>query len=261
MHNGRLHSGLRLACDKKLVTKNITFERRCLNKHLGDFIMSERTSGKSKGGISIQIIVALIGLIGVVGAAVIAIIPTIRADVQLYEIVVTNHLQRPVIININGDFGGQVSSGSTKTIDVRAMEVNKFPVTVTWELIRNETTSGNPIGPELGSKFLVAPGDVVVIDNEIDSRKYFYPIIKNRREYRCETIVNHGLNDAYNVGVLPANSTNVPLGYHEIHEFSNVMLFCDNGKTYRWGNHIEKGQGTPMKVENDTGLVSIVLDQ
>ncbi len=191
----------------------------------------------------------------------IAIIPTIGDDGQSYEVVVTNHLQRPVIININGEFGGQVSSGSTKTIDIRAMSVNKFPVTVTWELIRNETISGIPIGAELGSKFLVGPGDVVVIDNEIDSRKYFYPLIKNQRGYRCEVVVNHGLNDAYNVGVLPANSANVPLGYHEIHEFSNVMLFCDNDKTYRWGDHIEKGEGTPLKMEDHTGLVSIVLDQ
>ena len=223
--------------------------------------MSERTGGKSRSGISIQIIVALISLIGVVSAAVIAIIPTLGTGGQLYEVVVTNHLQRPVVININDEFGGQVSSGSTKTIDIRAMEVNKFPVTVTWELIRNETTSGNPIGSELGSIFLVSPGDVVVIDNEIDSQKYFYPIIKNQRGYRCEVIVNHGLNDSYNVGILPAYSANVPLGYHETHEFSNVTLFCDNDKIYRWGDHIEKGEGTPMKMEDHTGRVSIILDQ
>lgn len=230
-----------------------------------------------------KIVVALITTLGIICAALIALYgatyqtekpiqatqtaearlaappkPTIIITVVQPYFSVNNKLIRPIAIYVDGSYKGEVDSDSTKSF-----VTDQFPVTVKWEIVKETTSGGVPIGDNMGGFFDgVSDRESITVDSRVAEQPYFYPIITNNSDVDCKVIINEGWaseNDP--PAIVPAHKENVGLGYYKLYSNSNVTLNCDD-KFYWWGirPNEEKGTAFNSKVDADNGTATFVLN-
>lgn len=166
---------------------------------------------------------------------------------------IENKLLLPIDVQIDGLAKGQVAAQRSKTF-----LLNAFPAVVDWEMIRQTTSEGRPIGDEMGGVFdAVVGGDVLVVDNVIVGQAYFYPVVSNQSNSDCEVIVNRDWeNETVLEAVVPANASEVELGYYKLFTNSNLTLDCPES-IYWWG--MRPGEGEDQSFYDEVGVGTGVI--
>jgi hypothetical protein len=174
------------------------------------------------------------------------------------SISISNKLMLPVNIYVGNSLQGVVKSNS-----VQAFIFDKYPVSVTWNVVKQTTVKGVPLGHDMGGTFDdVNLGDDISIDNVIADQSYFYPVIDNHTDTDCLVTINKGWQSEFITGAsAPAHSDNIGFGYYELYTNSNVTLDC-GGKLYWWGQQPDETNGTSFfdQVTTDTGYIDFTLN-
>jgi hypothetical protein len=146
-------------------------------------------------------------------------------------ITVRNNLKRPVDIYID-----DVSDRKLSPETVSKIKLQAYPVRVRYVVEKQRTNTGREIGDDFGGVFnRVFPNDHIVLRNRIGDQPYFYLILNNHANVGCAVLVNHGLLSEHRSGSIGKQRQNFHVGYYRWFRNSNVTLYCDNGKTYWWG--------------------------
>jgi hypothetical protein len=146
------------------------------------------------------------------------------------HVVVTNNLDYPINILVNGTVIGSVAARNTQYANVTVSSLS-----VSFQLVR-PTLNGNPLGDPMNGVFptIYNPSGSYsfTVGTLIGQQYYFAPLITNRSSVAVEIEVNGGLqaenrcNCVANVG-----STNVATGYYRLYSNGNVRLYF-NGSNY-----------------------------
>lgn len=160
-------------------------------------------------------------------------------------IVIENNLIQPVRIDIDGDDRGVIAEYSSKTY-----LLDRYPVRVRWETVKQTTTEGTPIGDDMSASWSsVNPGAKLTIDNMIgDDRYFFYVVLANETDRDCKVSINDGWeyeNRPY--AIIASNEEDVGFGYYRLFTNSNVTLYCDAndpGEYWFWGLRPDSEKGT-----------------
>lgn len=172
--------------------------------------------------------------------------------------VVINKLVLPIRISINGAYRGEVGARS-----LVQFPLDSEPVHVTWEIIKETTAEGQPLGDDMGTTVSgIRRGAVLTVNNVVGGQAYFYPFISNRTDCDCAVTINRGWRDE-NVthAIISAGQDNVGLGYFRLFENSNVTLDCGDER-YWWGLASDESAGKSFydDVEPDTGVIRFTLE-
>jgi hypothetical protein len=167
---------------------------------------------------------------------------------------VKNELVRPVRVEIEGQYRGNVNPGIVKTFFL-----DSYPVDVRWETVRQTTTAGTEIGVMMaGSWKNIQAGSTVTVDSVVGESRYFYVAVTNRTNHECSAIINEGLMSEVNPKASAGPGKTVGFGYYRYFSNSNVVLRCENGKTYWWG--IRDGKGNRFNVDEKSGYIQFTLN-
>jgi hypothetical protein len=184
-------------------------------------------------------------------------IPPVVATVPS-SITVQNELNLPVTISIDKVAKGEIEASSSKIY-----LLDSFPVTVQWTVVKETTSSGRPLGSDMGGKFSkVNLGDEIVIDHVVENQAYFYPYVTNPTSTDCDVVINKGWKSEVDPNaVVPANTDNVGLGYYELYDNSNVTLTCGTD-VYWWGLQADQSGGTSFynDVDQNSGVIDFTLN-
>jgi hypothetical protein len=184
-------------------------------------------------------------------------IPISTATLATNTISVSNKLNLPIKLSVNNNYVSDLDAGGYQTLTL-----DHFPATLTWEIVKQTTVKGMPLGHDMGGTFHgIREGDEIVIDNEVDNQLYFYPIINNTTGTDCDVTINKGWKSEYVTGaVVGANQSNIGFGYYELYTNSNVTLDC-GGKIFWWGEQPDETNATSFfdQVEKDTGIIYFTL--
>lgn len=144
---------------------------------------------------------------------------------------VVNKLALPVRLSVNGDPQENLAASASRTISLGDASAR-----LDWEVVKETTNSGRPIGDDMGGKMDdIHSGETITIDYMVADQPYFYLYINNRSDEDCEVTVNKGWeNENATDAVVPANSDKIGLGYYKLFENSNVTLDCDGHERW-WG--------------------------
>jgi hypothetical protein len=153
----------------------------------------------------------------------------------MVTIVVNNQLVGPIQVYANGTPLGTVNAQSSGQAQIQP----NGSISVSWQLIKPTTTSGVPVGEDMGGTFqpVVNPGSTLnyTVNNLIGSQYYFAPLVSNFGSSRLLMAVNFGLvaESRCNCVVAPGQ-TDVYIGYYRLYSNSNVFAF-DDGSNYTGG--------------------------
>ncbi len=197
----------------------------------------------------------LIRLIIAVTTASIAVITFINS--QSPRITVMNHLALKVDVYIAGEYRGQVQANSSRKFALFSADK---PVEVSWQVIRQKNTEGNPIGDIMNGSFKsVANGQDVPITNITTKGEFFFfPVLSNQTKYSCKIYVNYSKASEKYVGVLNPGAKNVYAGYYKWIDASNVTLICKDNTLYWWGD-IKGNRVKELNVQNKSGISYLTL--
>jgi hypothetical protein len=172
-------------------------------------------------------------------------------------VTVINKLRLGVKISIDGVYQGDLAGGAARTYPLQ-----NSTASVSWDVIKQVTTKGAPIGHDMDGIFKDSSnGDELTIDNVIDEQAYFYPIISNTTATDCSVVINQGLKSEFVTNaIVPANSQNIEYGYYKLFTNSNVTLHCE-GELHWWGNLPDNGNPDSFfnDVEPETGVIYFTL--
>jgi hypothetical protein len=176
------------------------------------------------------------------------------------KIVVTNRLDYPVDVLVNGESVGSVSAANTQYADVTVGSL-----TVSFNLIR-PTLSGRALGDEMAGIYntITNPSGTYYfeVNNVISQQSFFEPLVTNLTSVPLEIEVNGGLQAENRCNcVAPAGSSNVAPGYYRLYSNGNIRLFRgDSNYTsgyWFWGTdsngRVASGGILPGYVEAQTG--------
>jgi len=172
--------------------------------------------------------------------------------------VVANELNLPVRLSINGAPLENLAAGASRSISLGDASAR-----LDWEVVKETTSSGRPIGDDMGGKMEdIHSGEIINIDNLVADQPYFYLYISNHSADDCEVTVNKGWQDENATdAVVPANSDEIGLGYYKLFEDSNVTLDCD-GKESWWG--LQPGESRDDSfydlVQPPSGVIYFILE-
>lgn len=170
------------------------------------------------------------------------------------SIQVRNELVRPIRIEIEGQYRGNVNPGIVKTFFL-----DSYPVHVRWEAVKKTTSSGTEIGVTMaGTWDNVQAGRTVTVNHIVGENKYFYPSVTNKTNYRCSVIINQGLRSEVNPKASVDAGKTAGFGYYRYYSNSNIVLNCANGKAYWWG--IRNRKGSTFTVDGKSGYVRFTLN-
>ena len=150
-------------------------------------------------------------------------------------IVVNNQLIGPIQVFANGTYIGNVNAQSS----AQAQVPPNGGITVSWQLVKPTTTTGVPVGEDMGGTFQTVsnPPSTLnyTVNNLIGTQYYFAPLISNFGAERLLMAVNYGLvaESRCNCTVSPGQ-TDVYFGYYRLYSNSNVLAFAD-GSNYTGG--------------------------
>ena len=155
---------------------------------------------------------------------------TVQPTLPANSILIRNNLVLPVTISIDMVDKGELEDGGEKIY-----LLDHFPVKVQWNLVKQTTDNGAPLGHDMGGTFAgIAAGDDLTVEANVDGQPYFYPYITNHTQTDCEVTINKGWNSEFVThAVSAAQSKNIGFGYYELFSNSNVVLDCA-GDTYWW---------------------------
>ena len=139
---------------------------------------------------------------------------------------------------------------------------DELPAKVSYTVVKSTMTNGRYIGDEMkGSWASVTRWETLHIDSTIDEDSYFYLIVTNKLNTDCSVILNEGMNSENSPGAVVESSKSVELGYYKLFKNSNVVLSCDDGTIYWWGERDNQVQGTPLYqlAERTTGILRLTL--
>jgi hypothetical protein len=162
------------------------------------------------------------------------------ANVTVYtpRIYVTNNLDYPVNVLVNGNALGSVSAQNTQYADVSVSSLS-----VSFELVR-PALSGRDLGDAMTGVFqtIANPSGSYnfTVGTVIGQQTYFEPLITNSSPIPMEIEVNGGLESENRCNCdAPAGSSNVSAGYYKLFSNGNVRLFQGGsnytGRYWFWG--------------------------
>lgn len=192
-------------------------------------------------------------------------VPTSTTRSQTYtdrpSIVIENRLALPITIVVDGDSKGTVPEYSSKTY-----LLDRFPVSVDWEIVKETRSDGVAIGDDMRGRWSsVDPGMKLFVTNKVADSWYFYPIVTNNTDTSCRFSVNDGWKSENRPGgVIPSNHENVHLGYYRLFSNSNLTIYCDQSNPERylwWGIRPDQDDGTSFleSVGTDSGIITFTL--
>ncbi len=181
---------------------------------------------------------------------------------------IKNELLNDALIRVNGQQIGVSSAGQTQAETVNFTGA----LTVSWELIRSETTNGTPIGDSISGTFNLgsSPGSQVnlTIDNTFsDGSAIFIPVITNSTSLDGLIGVNMGLTSENRCNCIAPAGRTVQVGYYHLFSNSNVRAYR-SGSNYTgsysfWGSNPggTAPPGTPITslVANGSGRTNLNL--
>jgi hypothetical protein len=171
---------------------------------------------------------------------------------------VKNKLILPIRIFINDRYSGEVEAQAEQVF-----HLDRDPVQVRWEIVKETTAEGKPLGHDMGATFSsIARGAVVTVNNIVGDQAYFYPFISNHTDKDCEVTINLGWqSENVTKAVVPAGKDDVGLGYFRLYTNSNVTLNCD-GSIRWWGLRPGEQSDTSFfdKVDPETGTIYFTLE-
>jgi hypothetical protein len=153
---------------------------------------------------------------------------------------IVNNLVGQVTISINNTPTTTVDAGATVSLSSTAN-----PVTVSWALVRQTTTSGTPVGENMSGVFSPVSNPTGTITYDIDaivgSQSYFSPGISNNSSTRLLMGVNMGLQSETRCNcVVPIGSQRVRIGYYKLFSNTNVRAYRESsnysGSFTYWDN-------------------------
>jgi hypothetical protein len=158
------------------------------------------------------------------------------------RISVTNNLDYPINVFVNGTAVGSVSALSTQYADVTVTSL-----TVSFQLVQ-PTLAGKALGDPMAGIFqtIASPSGEYsfTVGTVIGQQAYFEPLITNQTGSPVEIEVNAGVqaeNRCYCDA--PAGSTNVGTGYYMLYNNGNVRLFPGGsgytGDYWFWGTDVD----------------------
>ncbi len=153
------------------------------------------------------------------------------APVQSARIGLISKLVLPIRISVNGLYRGEVPDRSPLQLPL-----DSEPAHVAWEIVKETTTEGQPLGDDMGTIVSgIRRGAVITVNNVVGEQTYFYPRISNHTNRDCAVTINQGWKEenVTNV-VLPAGQDDIGLGYFRLFTNSNVTLSCGDER-YWWG--------------------------
>jgi Bacterial Ig-like domain (group 2) len=183
-------------------------------------------------------------------------------------IVVNNQLIDDVIVSANG-----VALGSVPARTTAQSVVTVSMLTLSYDLVRPQTTAGTPIGEEMSGIFqpVQHPSGTLtfVVNNVLGSDVYFAPQITNNGSNPILMAVNWGTVAENRCNCLvPAFATNVQIGYYHLYSNTEVVAFGDqsgygSGYYSYWlysdfQNGIASGSGAVTLVNNTTLTVASI---
>lgn len=173
---------------------------------------------------------------------------------------IENRLSRPVTILIDNRRLGEAPANGE-----RAFLLQAWPVTVEFRVRRPVTDAGDALGAELSGHWntLAEPGTRLIMDNQIGDTRYFYLVLTNQTDTRCDVTVNKGLDDEQTPpAYLPPAGSDLTFGYYALHDTSTVWLTCGD-QTWYWGQKDASDDGKPLadQLEQDSGALYLILEK
>ncbi len=208
--------------------------------------MTKNETNQEKSGLSLNQIALFIAILG----GLIAIFG------KLPIFIIKNKLALPIVITINGSRIERVEAESMQVINLYS--ISEFPANIKWKVIRNKNNNGASLGEEIGYQYEhVDNVTLLTINNKIELTTYFYPIVINSTDSKCDIILNDGLAIEYEIGTSsPHTKTNVT-GYYKYAANTNITLKCGNA-TYFYGKKNGK-QGSPFNLSIGNGVVELPI--
>jgi hypothetical protein len=159
---------------------------------------------------------------------------------QLYNptIYITNNLDYPINVFVNGNAVGSVSANNTQYANVTVSSLS-----VSFQLVQ-PTLAGTSLGDSMAGVFqtIANPSGsyTFAVGNVIGEQPYFEPLITNQTASPVEIEVNAGLAAQNQCNCeAPAGATNVSTGYYMLFSNGNVLLFPGGsnytGNYWFWG--------------------------
>lgn len=174
------------------------------------------------------------------------------------KITITNQLALPLVITINNSYPNRILPNESRTIEL--FSDKEFPANIKWKVERNKSAGGNILlGEEIGEELkLVDKGAKIKVDNEIGLTTYFYPVIMNNTDSKCDIIINDGLSIYYDIGTSsPHTFTNIT-GYYKYATNSNVTLKCPD-QTYWLGKRNGKQSDGKINIVLGSGVLEVEI--
>jgi hypothetical protein len=208
--------------------------------------MAKNETNQEKIGLSLNQIVLFIAIV----SGLIAILG------KLPIFIIKNKLALPIIITINDSRTERIEAKSTQIINLYS--ISEFPVNVKWKVARNKNNNGDSLGEEIGYQYEhVDNVTLLTINNKIELTTYFYPVIINNTDSKCDIILNDGLSIEYKIGTSsPHAKTNIT-GYYKYAANTNITLKCGD-IVYFYGERNGK-QGSPIGVGIGSGVVNLSI--
>jgi len=188
---------------------------------------------------------------------------SVTVDYGNFTVNVDNLLLSPTRITLNGTIVGTVPAASSSSFTIPGAAT----VTMSWQLVRPTTTTGVPIGDEVGGDFspLNAGTNTAFdyeIDNEVGTSTYMAVSITNNGLVRLLVAVNFGLTSENRCSCLaPTGGIKTYFGYYKLFSNSNVRGYAEGSNytgTYvfwdgtQLNNGIQTGSGAVDLINNNT---------
>jgi serine/threonine protein kinase len=157
---------------------------------------------------------------------------------------INNQLARPISITINGIEQGQIEPYASAEF-----HPDEFPVTVEYSIIQPRL-SDRSIGDDLSFRFKdIQKYKTIDVDSiaGIGNNRIFYPIVENNTGKSCSIVVNESYPSENRPMAKTREFHRVFFGYYKLLLNSNVVLYCDDGTSYFWGERLGQiSSGPPL---------------
>lgn len=191
-------------------------------------------------------------IIGTIIAISIAVIPLVKIPTSPY-IRVVNKLGLPINIYIEGKRVGKVQSRQEKIFFI-----NSYPVEVKWDALQLQGIEAVHLSETDSS---VQNSETLVVDNEVNGKKFFLIKLTNNTKETCQIVINDGYLNNLQGGSLRSQRKNVVSGYFPLDANSNVTLYCEL-TNYWWGNrpyHEILTKPLMELVETESGILELSI--
>jgi hypothetical protein len=220
--------------------------------------MDDKSKDDNVMGNALKLIAQVVGIIGTVVTIVTGAI-IIYKNIEENKspvFMIENNLTLPIIVIVNDTHTERIQAGYKKNITL--LSAAEFPASVRWKVQRNKNNAGQLLGEDIGEEIKrVDKGAELIVDNEIGLANYFFPVIVNNTDSKCNIIINDGLSIKYSIGMSSPHATTNTTGYYKYAANSNVTLKCADA-TYYYGERNGK-QGTPFELSIGNGIVNFPI--